>query len=69
MVLDDLHDAQVVFKPRKRKLTIQQIAEAMEFRSKGIGYERLGMIFDVGTDCIRNNIRGAQEHWYKWWRL
>ena len=69
MVIDDLHDAQVVFKPRKRKLTIDQIAEAMQLRSKGIGYERLGMIFDVGTDCIRKNIRGAQEHGYNWWRL
>jgi hypothetical protein len=69
MVLDDLHDAQVVFKPRKRKLTIQQIAEAMELRSKGIGYERLGMIFGVSQDCMRNNIKGAQRHGYNWWRL
>jgi hypothetical protein len=36
----------VVFKPRKRKLTIEQMVEAMELRSKGIGYERLGMIFE-----------------------
>ena len=69
MQLEDLHDAELVFRPRRRKLTIAQVAEAMELRSKGIGYERLGMIFGVSSDCIRNNIRGAQEHGYNWWRV
>ena len=68
MNLSDLHNATLAFKPRKRKLTIEQIAEAIELRTKGVGYERLGMIFDVGTDCMRYNIRGAQEHGYNWWR-
>jgi hypothetical protein len=69
MTIDDLHDATLVFKPRKRKLTIQQIAEAMELRSKGIGYERLGMVLNVSSDCVRNNVLGAQRHGYNWWRL
>lgn len=68
MKLSDLHDATIAFKPRKRKLTIEQIAEAIELRGKGIGYERLGMIFNVGADCIRYNIKGAQEHGYNWWK-
>jgi hypothetical protein len=70
MVLDDLHDAQVVFKPRKRKLTIQQIAEAMELRSKGIGYERLGMIFGRKhrTVCVIT-LKALRRHGYNWWRL
>jgi hypothetical protein len=64
-----LHDATLVFRPRKRKLSIEQVVEAMELRSNGLGYERLGMIFGVSQDCMRNNIKGAQEHGYKWWRL
>jgi len=68
MNLSDLHNAELVFRPRKRKLTIEQIAEAIELRGKGIGYERLGMIFNVCSDCIRYNIQGAQEHGYNWWR-
>jgi hypothetical protein len=68
MNASDLHEATIAFKPRKRKLTIEQIAEAIELRTKGVGYERLGMIFDVGTDCMRYNIKGAQEHGYNWWR-
>jgi hypothetical protein len=68
MQLEDLHEPTEVFRPRKRKLTIDQIAEAMELRTKRIGYERLGMIFNVGTDCMRYNIKGAQEHGYNWWR-
>jgi hypothetical protein len=68
MNLSDLHNAELVFRPRKRKLTIEQIAEAIELRGKGIGYERLGMIFNVGSDCIRYNIKGAQEHGYNWWK-
>ena len=69
MTIDDLHDATLVFRPRKRKLSIEQVVGAMELRSNGLGYERLGMIFGVSQDCMRNNIKGAQEHGYKWWRL
>ena len=68
MQLEDLHEPTEVLRPRRRKITIQQVAEAMELRTKGIGYERLGMIFGVSPDCMRNNIRGAQEHGYNWWR-
>jgi hypothetical protein len=68
MKLEDLHEPTEVFRPRRRKITIQQVAEAMELRTKGIGYERLGMIFGVSPDCMRNNIRGAQEYGYNWWR-
>ena len=69
VTIDDLHEPTEVFRPRRRKLTIAQVAEAMELRSKGIGCERLGIIFGVSSDCIRNNIRGAQEHGYNWWRV
>jgi hypothetical protein len=69
MTIDDLHDATLVFRPRKRKLSIEQVVEAMELRSNGLGYERLGMIFGVSQDCMRNNIQGAQRHGYNWWRL
>jgi hypothetical protein len=68
MQLEDLHEPTEVFRPRRRKITIQQVAEAMELRTKGIGYERLGMIFGVSPDCMRNNIRGAKTHGYNWWR-
>lgn len=69
MTIDDLHDATLVFRPRKRKLSIEQVVEAMELRSNGLGYERLGMIFGVSQDCMRNNIKGAQRHGYNWWRV
>ena len=69
MTIDDLHDATLVFRPRKRKLSIEHVVEAVELRAKGLGYERLGLIFNVSSDCIRNNIRGAEQHGYNWWRV
>ena len=69
MTIDDLHDATLVFRPRKRKLSIEQVVEAIELRSNGLGWERLGMILNVSSDCVRNNVLGAQRHGYNWWRV
>ena len=69
MTIEDLHDATLVFRPRKRKLSIEQVVEAMELRTRGLSYNRLGMIFNVDSKCILNNIRGAEQHGYNWWRV
>jgi len=45
------------------------VVEAMELRTRGLSYNRLGMIFNVDSKCILNNIRGAEQHGYNWWRV
>jgi len=69
MTIDDLHDATLVFRPRKRKLSIEQVVEAMELRSNGLGWERLGIVLNVSPDSVRKNVLGAQRHGYNWWRV
>ena len=52
---------------RKIKMTIEQVAEAMELINKGVYMTNLAIIYGVSYDTLRKTIRHAELYGFALW--
>ena len=49
------------------KLTIDQIAEAMELNQKGVHWQNIAAVFGVSRMTLMRYIYGAERYGYSFW--
>lgn len=49
------------------KLTIEQVAEAMELADRGVYWGNIAEVFGVSRQTLMRCVRGAQTYGYSFW--
>lgn len=53
--------------PVKHKLTIEQVAEAIELLDSGVTFENVAGAFEIHRSTLARYIRGAELYGYSFW--
>lgn len=53
--------------PVTHKMTIEQVAEAIELLDKGVIYENVARVFGVNKSTLARYVRGAELYGYSFW--
>ena len=48
-------------------ISIEQMAEVMELRTKGVAWDNLGIIFEVSSTTLRRYVRLAERYGFGFW--
>jgi len=51
----------------KPKLTIDQVAEALELRNSGVFVWAIAKLFDVHESTLRKTLRNAERYGFSYW--